>query len=727
MIRKVLFCASSILFLQVIFLFVFKVDLRAFTRCYVDGTLIGDMHTWDSYGGYPFLVKGGSGTVEFAAYKGVVNKNEVQFRPGGGAWTPYSFLQIQVSRDRYFLDFSVPDNDNCGPWWTNTDFHYIVDGKHHYCDDFTVKYKKGFISSFVDATCLNLGGCTMPGITANTRQAGFHNGYNMTIYRTPGEICENYKFCIENGISTNCGAFRDYTGKEACEVGFEKSMECMCEQTASRFSWPVSGKLKAYITKPPAYHYSCVPDPEYCIADPVQLYELINNDYCGGCLDCAPITTPTPAIPVGCTTVMSQISWSGGSGQSLLNNYANNQSAQFTSTQTGNVDKAEIYAYTDRDITKGGKLLYCKLVEGNCSTSAVESTPYDGPYSANVNTWMRMYFPVLIPIINGEEYRLCCRVNHLWGGGALYWINGPVGDLTNRPRKLYVCLTTPTPTPTSTSTPTPTPTATPIPSAVAWLQTKEGDIHAGGEMRSPIPATATNRNFSTNDVGNYPGIITYGTTASFGSGFPSASTAGHWLVQTTGFRKYYDYFYSILDSPILSSPPPGGDIPQASVEASVDGILAYDGNISVPGSGWTIGSRKAVVLTTGKFLIKGRITIDVANGGSLVVIAKDSIGIDKNLVANGPGSRFFGIFVTDETLYSSINPDFGFTPANSNKQLVIDGQVIARAFNLGRDLGAGAGGNNTTAAETFRYNPGLVMNSHQDIWSVAHVWKELTP
>ncbi len=713
MIRKVLLCASSILFLQVIFLFVFKVDLRAFTRCYVDGTLIGDMHTWDTYYGYPFLVKGRSGTVEFYDKNGKVFNNEVKFRPGGGAWTPYSLFQ--KSQNRYFLDFPVPDNNDCGPWWTNTDFHYIVDGKHHYCDDFTVKYALGASGDFLNPTCLATstpvggGGCQMVGVTGNTRQAGLHEGYYIMITKSAGESCGSYRFWIQNGISTNCGNLTDY-GDTDCMIA------------AGRFSWAVSGGLRGYLTYPATYHFTVKYAESF-----VQLYEFINNLYCGGCLDCGPITTPTPAIPVGCTTVMAHTDTSGGSGQSLLNAYNNTQSTLFTSSRTGNVDKAEIYAYTDRDISEGGKLLYCKLVQGNCNTSSTESTPYDGPYSANVSTWMRMYFPVLIPIVSGQQYRLCCRVNHLWGGGALYWRNGPVGDLTDRPRKLYVCLTTPTPTPTATSTPTPTPTATPIPSAVAWFQTREGDVLAGSEIRSLIPSTATDRNFSTKNVGGYPGIVSYGTSASMGSGFPSDNTVGHWLIQTAGIRKYYDYFYSLLDSPTLESAPTGGDVTQADLLADLDGIKAYSGNISTPSSGWDLGTKKVVVIINGKFLAKGKIAIDTSGGGSLVIIAKDHIGLDKNIIADGSSTKFQGVFITDETFYSSIEPDFTFTPASSNKKLVVDGIGIARSFDLRRDLGGGAGGNVTIPAETFRYDPSLMMNTHQDIWVPNHSWAELTP
>lgn len=55
------------------------------------------MHTWDTQYGYPFLVRGRSGTVEFYDKNGKVANNEVQFRPGGAAWSPYTFNASYVA------------------------------------------------------------------------------------------------------------------------------------------------------------------------------------------------------------------------------------------------------------------------------------------------------------------------------------------------------------------------------------------------------------------------------------------------------------------------------------------------------------------------------------------------------------------------------------------------------------------------------------------------------
>lgn len=261
----------------------------------------------------------------------------------------------------------------------------------------------------------------------------------------------------------------------------------------------------------------------------------------------------------------------------------------------------------------------------------------------------------------------------------------------------------------------------------SWFQTGDGDVHAVGNIDSEIPSDCApdlvcDPNFSIGSAGTW-GVVSYDTgTADFGDGYPSNNTADHWLANTSqNPSRTYDYFYQLLGSPTLESPPAGNDVHTGDLPAS-DGVKAYDGDIKTGGN-WNIGTKKLVVLVNGKFLIKNKIRVD--SGGSLVVIAKNGIGISKNLVAKGTGgNKVQGIFITDSTFYSSVNEDFGFTPVDSNKELVIDGGVIAGSFNLRRDLGDD---NSTTPAEKFRFDPGLVINSYPDLWKSRFTWQELAP
>lgn len=353
--RKYILLLSPCIFLSVIILSAFPKIVYGFSTCKVGSAVVGNMHTYDSQYGYSFLVKGHSGTVEFAPNAGVVQSNDVQFRAGGGSWFPYS--STWGNPKHYFGGFSVPNNSACGNWWTNTMYRYVGDGQNHYCNDLTVKYALGSAGDFLNQACLESstpvggGGCQMDGVTANTRQAGFHDGYYIRIIKTPGETCSNYKFCIQNGISTNCGAMTDYDDVD-------------CTIWAGRFSWPISGGLRGYVQYPATYHFAA----RYTEA-PVQLYEFINNNYCGGSLvDVTPTPTPTCAVSNpgkpqlvspddGATTYSSSVTmtWTapGSWGNGCPNN--NRYKVYFTSNAS--------YA-SDNDLSNDGLTPVCDVGSG---------------------------------------------------------------------------------------------------------------------------------------------------------------------------------------------------------------------------------------------------------------------------------------------------------------------------------------------------------------------------
>jgi len=254
-----------------------------------------------------------------------------------------------------------------------------------------------------------------------------------------------------------------------------------------------------------------------------------------------------------------------------------------------------------------------------------------------------------------------------------------------------------------------------------WFQTKGGDVHAGGTITSQIPNTVANPYFSLVGDGGYPGVVSWeneSLSPTFGSG--EVSQRG-WLANTSAKRNSYEFFYQLLGQPTLENPPAGEEIKNGDLTA--DGVKAYNGNIKT-GNEWQIGTKKIVILTSGKFLIKHRILVD--QGGSLVVIAKEGIGVSKNLIATGEQNNYLGgVFITDGTFYSSVEEDFIFTSVASDKVLVIKGGVIANDFSLTRDLGEE---NNPTApAEQFVYRPDFWLNSYPGLWKGAFIWTELAP
>ena len=240
----------------------------------------------------------------------------------------------------------------------------------------------------------------------------------------------------------------------------------------------------------------------------------------------------------------------------------------------------------------------------------------------------------------------------------------------------------------------------------AWFQTQEGDVHGQTGISSPV----IDGEYFCKDADGYPGVVSYEGSADFGEG--EVSSQG-WLAKTSFSKKSYNYFYSLLGSPTLEIPPPeikNEDLP------STDQVKAFSGDVQT-GNEWQLGTKRIVIITNGKFLIKHRIVIDP--GGSLVVIAKEGIGVFKNI---GDTDEVQGIFITDGTFSSSTEEDF--TPVESNRQLVIDGEVIAGQVDLKRDLETD---NSTIPAEQFVFRPDFLLNSYQDLWRSSFTWQELAP
>lgn len=250
--------------------------------------------------------------------------------------------------------------------------------------------------------------------------------------------------------------------------------------------------------------------------------------------------------------------------------------------------------------------------------------------------------------------------------------------------------------PCDSSTPTPTSTSGP-----AWFQSRDGDVHSGGRIRSRVPA---GEYFSLDGVGGFPGVISYeGLSANFSPG--GVSSKG-WLAKSEAKRRNYEFFYALLGQPRLISPPLDKKI--RNVDLSDGMIKAYEGDIET-GSTWQVETKKIVILTTGSFLIKHK--IEVEEGGSLVVIAKGDINVDGGL--GGTNNQIHGFFIADGA----------FSSGSGNKRLIVKGGVIANNFNLERDLAD----NSDTPAEKFVYRPDMFLNLHPSLWLRYHLWEELAP
>jgi len=169
-------------------------------------------------------------------------------------------------------------------------------------------------------------------------------------------------------------------------------------------------------------------------------WKVIDIDSVGPCL-AAPTATPTPT-PISCPLAIQSMSFLG-SGTPLINDYNTTQykgSPQYTvvnSNKTGKVTKAEIYGTLDRDVARGNKVLQCKITDNTGTTNLGESNTNNGPFSKGV-FWFPVTFPTPVNVVNGISYRLYCKVNNVYGGGSIYWLD----DWRNRTSKayrLYLC------------------------------------------------------------------------------------------------------------------------------------------------------------------------------------------------------------------------------------------------------------------------------------------------
>lgn len=281
----------------------------------------------------------------------------------------------------------------------------------------------------------------------------------------------------------------------------------------------------------------------------------------------------------------------------------------------------------------------------------------------------------------------------------------PTPTLTSTPTPTSVF--TPTPTPTNTPTPiptrffTPTPTLilTPTPRLTAggWFQTREGDVHSGGEIRVNVPAGKV---FSLDGEGGFPGVISYQSV--FEPDFsPGGFSSTGWLVKTEAKRRFYRHFYLFLGSLVVDN----FDGYQGQIAGS--GVYYSGDDVELENKVWNFPQRlRAVILVEGNLKINSNIL--VPQGSFLAFIVKGNIEV------SGDIENLQGVYITDGEL--KIEP--------SVKQFIGEGIFIAQSFSLNRDLGTA---NSSLPAEKFVFRPDLVVNSFPGLQPSSFIWEEIAP
>jgi len=271
-------------FFFLFFFFVSNKKVLSYSQCFVNGTLVGDMHTWDDATKGPFLVRGRTGVVEFDPNAGVVANNEVFFRPGGGAWQRYSLYQS----GSYFLNFSVPSSVVCESWWTNTMYRYLIDGTNHYCNDLTSVYDPGPSTGWINTGCI-ISGCRYPAAGNTTaRWISVNNPLGLYLELVKGsesELCSSYSLCINNGANNTCRGLQDLSDTGMCFIQYN-----------SYSYWSVLNSITARLTYPVGYNPRIGE-----AAGEASPYFPLSGGYCGGQI--IPTNTPVPTVAPTSTPV----------------------------------------------------------------------------------------------------------------------------------------------------------------------------------------------------------------------------------------------------------------------------------------------------------------------------------------------------------------------------------------------------------------------------------------
>ncbi len=295
---------------------------------------------------------------------------------------------------------------------------------------------------------------------------------------------------------------------------------------------------------------------------------------------------------------------------------------------------------------------------------------------------------------------------------------------------------------------------------VAWWQVKDADVVTNGSLTSLIPATCTlpqcSPNFDLDGAGGYPGIPTYGGSATLKSGTgPNQVSSKGWLANTTTtFRKTYDYSFfkrqipadvsstwtEVNESFGCTAGAPsctinGGDFSSRGNPSASHGNYVWFhfdgstyGNLIIGGNANIVGSRKVVLLVEGADLyLTGAIRVQSKGNGFFMAVVgkredrtKGNVFIDPTVnhplgqgnPSNSPDIE--GIFVADG----------GVKTGAGDKPLYIRGAVAAlNGATLERNLTD----NSKTPAEFFEYAPEMMV-LYPNIFTNRRIrWKEVAP
>lgn len=274
--------------------------------------------------------------------------------------------------------------------------------------------------------------------------------------------------------------------------------------------------------------------------------------------------------------------------------------------------------------------------------------------------------------------------------------------------------------------------------ADAWIQTVEGNVFAAGQITSQIPAVAP-RSFSLNGALGYPGIVAT-NNANYDFSLDPAPDKGadlvsakKWLAMDSRVQTdFWKYYYQKIGSPTVSDVAGAAPIQLTKPSGSIKSFYYIDQNAETDGTPWTVlNGEKIVFVIKGNLRIKNTVNITPGSTGFIAFIVQGDIIVDPsvgNPIADGATIDIEGVYIANKIdpasgVASGRFMTSGNTPVGKER-LVLKGMVTADSVVLQRSLGLT---NGSAPAETFIFNPNLLVNMPDFLKDVPYRWQEVAP
>jgi hypothetical protein len=262
---------------------------------------------------------------------------------------------------------------------------------------------------------------------------------------------------------------------------------------------------------------------------------------------------------------------------------------------------------------------------------------------------------------------------------------------------------------------------------------KDADVITNGDL---ISSVISGQFFDIAGAGGYPGVPSYGDTATIPAGRTSPTG---WIAKSNySSSKIFNpaYFINAIPSDITGLPNITTDTDVTDSDLSSGGVsyggyfwYEYDGdqNSNAPlniTENVTLGTRKVILIVKNADLnIGGKINLADGQGFFLAVVDKKNWttggNINVDAVVGGATPSLEGVYITDKKFQT------GTGGAQSDTQLRVRGIIAAfGGVNLQRDLGTT---NSTTPGEYFEFAPDQELLFPIDLAYRVMNWREVAP